>query len=298
MLKFKLPELKKWNTKTGEEWVVVYEIQHPETLVYERFKERKGLNKKGLTNKERREIAANHIADITRLLKEGKINPWVLQVEPVKQNVITVAEAFEQALAIRKPDLKHKTYLDCRNSQLHFMTACRLLGYDTLDIRQFNKAKVLQVLDLIRESRGISAHRWNIHKQRISPLFSVMVAREMIEANPILGVPRKKVAKGKTFEPPTDEEQLIIDKHLYHFHRPLFVYKSLIYATGARPDELLQVKLDQVDLKKGLITIFPEGTKVGMEGKVLPLGNDLVTLLTGTRQAKFGGDWLLIRKQA
>lgn len=272
MLKYKAPKLHKHAT----EWVVEYSIQHPDTEEWHRFKERKGLNKKGVLKKDREKNAADLINSILNNLKAGNINPWAV-VEPVA--VLDVKSALLSALEYKKPDVEESTHTEYKYSLDAFLRSCDALQYSSINITQFKRRHIVNALDHLRAT-GKSDYRWNITKARISALLTVLMEREIIEFNPSFRAIKSKVLPEPTkFDPPTDEEKARIDRHLYNNHRRLFVFKSLIYTAGIRPGEILTIQILRINLESDYIDIPAKDTKVKRYSKRIPITPDMKELL-------------------
>jgi len=90
----------------------------------------------------------------------------------------------------------------------------------------------------------------------------------------IFKLPRMKFSAGiPTFVPQSETAQLFehgnvrSDKGSYFYWRD-FIMIALLYATGIRREELANIKLGDLDLKRGLITVIGKGNKV----RVVPVG--------------------------
>lgn len=91
-------------------------------------------------------------------------------------------------------------------------------------------------------------------------------------------LPRMKFSTGiPTFVPQSEAAHLFehgnarSDKGSYFYWRD-FIMIALLYATGIRREELANIKLSDLDLKMGLITVIGKGNKV----RVVPVGERTV----------------------
>ncbi len=95
------------------------------------------------------------------------------------------------------------------------------------------------------------------------------------EANTACKIKNLKVRESKANIPATPEQQKTIRECLIKKHPHFYVYIITIFHTGIRPNEILQIKLNMIDLDKQQIILLPEITKTNKE-RIVPINNYLL----------------------
>lgn len=266
--------------KNSAYWYIDYYLQNPNTGAEERFIVKKGLNSKRLKdNPENRLKSAKNIeADINSMLAKGEINPWA-DHGPQKPEY-TILQALEAVLPIRQGKVEESSFNTYKITYNFFVEGIKELGFANVKVKDFDDLYASKVLNYLVIKHPCSNARYNDHRTFMSTFFAVMVKQKMIPQNPFFYIDIKKREEPTKFNPPTDDEQTKINNHLFNNHKPLFIYKSLVYAVGARPGkEVLNLKPDDIDFANNIITIRREFVKAGRKNKILLLDPGLAVLL-------------------
>ncbi|MBS1603292.1 MAG: tyrosine-type recombinase/integrase [Bacteroidetes bacterium] len=153
-----------------------------------------------------------------------------------------------------------------------------------LPISEYDRGVCLSLIDECAKERQFSNHNYNKHVSAFRSMFSELVNCRILNLNPLVGYKDKDVPGSDFYQDYTEDEKTRIAKHLLAVHPRLFVVMSMVYHTGARPKEILALKVGDIDLQEYIITIAPEegaeNSKTGFVRKV-PINPHLHKLLSG-----------------
>jgi len=127
-------------------------------------------------------------------------------------------------------------------------------------LADFNKQEAMQYLDYVLIHRNVSALTRNNYLKAMRVLFFVLVDRDYIQSNPFSGIKKLKIEqKRRTVFSPA--ECGIICNFLKGKDNGLLLAISLCYYCALRPAEIRRLKIGDIDLKKGFITLDGTNTK-------------------------------------
>lgn len=287
--------------KSGNDWYVFFRFKHGGKR--HPCKYREGINR--IVDLKERQREAEALLEVkTDWLKAGW-NPITDPEFKARQIAasgvselkrMTLNEALTFALKSKKPDLAKKSYQDYDNILNITKDFTKEHGYGSLQVTTVNRLHVIQILDQLRTEREWSNHRYNAYMGVLRSLFTELEKRLVIEYNPATKIDTKVVAESDRFAPYTDEEKEKISDFLYTRHYRLLVFMLHEYHTGIRPKELLAIRINQVDLKRRIITLLPdleeETTKTPFIRTVV-IPDALYPLLKEMRLEQFPGDFYL-----
>lgn len=292
ILKYDPPRL--YQSKKAE-WYVGAWIYHPNGVDKYRFRRKNGISVTGISRTERIKRGNALCNKILEQLKAGLINPWPeLEAAAVEEKIpeITVSAALLEAYEIKKLRLKSTSANDYKSCLNIYITTLFKLGYAGKRLTDFKRRDAVHALEQIQVDRKFSDFRWNIYKERISSIMSVLVdPLEYIPVNPLHRVPQKKYVKGDRFKPATPEQQEKIDIHLYNHNRPLFLAMHIIQFAGVRPIEVLAIRRFDIDFERLTIAIGGKDVKTG-NSKVVPITEELAILINEHLQNFIGNPYL------
>lgn len=107
----------------------------------------------------------------------------------------------------------------------------------------------------------------------LSGFFKYLIRDGQMQANPLDAVPRSRPKNGRVVWMPEEEAQQVLDAIDDPLERSVFL---TLYRTGLRKGELLQLRLDDVDLQEGMLTVEAQKTQ---SVRHVPLSAELITCL-------------------
>lgn len=215
----------------------------------------------------------------------------------VKQGktVMYLNDALDYAMS--KKTLKKKSKLGY-GSMLSFIKEIALkTGASMLEVAQMDRGACLDLIDECAKERDFSNHAYNKYISILRSMFSVLLDRRLINANPLSDFKDKTVPESNKYAPYTEDEKRRIAKHLARVHPQLFVVMSVVYHTGIRPQEALELLIRDVDMKEDIITIAQEADNLEKSKttsvRKVPINPHLYQLLDGMHVDRFPADYFV-----
>jgi site-specific recombinase XerD len=271
-MNYKLAEIY-YGAKSGKdinkEWFVYYYYKHPTTGKFVRFKERKGINRfKSI--KERTEQAKLLQQAINEELRAG-FNPFLENNSATDQR--TFVEALAYALEIKKKFRLERTYIEYK-SQLKFIkqsiVAC---GFDTMNITEVSRRHIKPVLYHIKENNSINTY--NKYLSLLKSLFSVLVDDEIIEVSPVHGIKNEKKPETVGYKTLNSDLKSRVKTLMYEHSFAFGVIGEIIYDTGIRPKEILNLKWENINQNELTITVIGTESK-NQKTRIVPIRRQLL----------------------
>ena len=237
----------------GHRWYIEFTQTNPKTNIAKRERPTYGLNRiKDLV--EREKLAAFKVAELNDKLLPGGY-PYV---ETVKY--ASIEKAFE--LAYRAKHSKKKTTNDSYRS-LHklLMTFVHEQNIGNLAIRSFSRTQAYQFMDMVQKRR-VSGVTYNKYKTYCTILFNELKRREYVSENPFFKIPNMREEK-KARQPFSMYEKRMILERAEEISPNLLLPIYLIYYCFIRPKELRNLKIGDLNLKEGIITVRSAISKNG-----------------------------------
>lgn len=171
-----------------------------------------------------------------------------------------VLQALEIAFSIKALECSHETMLDYRSYINNFKGYWSLEHDKDFLLEDFRKREALQYLDYLLLEKQHEAITRNNNLRGMKVLFNVLADREYIYENPFVGIKPLKVKKKrrKVF---TKIETQIIMNYLKENDTDLLLAISFCYYCALRRTEMRKLKIENIDLEKGLILLDGTQTK-------------------------------------
>ncbi|WP_276165474.1 tyrosine-type recombinase/integrase [Zobellia alginiliquefaciens] len=185
--------------------------------------------------------------------------------ESIEEPLISVAEAFELALKIKKSILNQNSYPKYRSRINRFQKWLDENDYDVSDIRKIDRKTVISYLnDVLQQT---SPRNRNNTRAALSSLFSTLEENELIGENFILkiNVLRSVPERNKTYTPHQLKE---IDSYLKTNDPLLRLFVQFVSYNFLRPIEICRLKIGDVDIQDKKIYVRAKNKVVKI--KIIP----------------------------
>lgn len=236
------------------------------------------LNLNNIKDLEERAIEFNLLCQaIHANLKQGW-NPNIKDI-PETRNTYTFIEALDFALSKKKPNISAKTYLGYFGTVKYIKTATRSLRLIELPITEVKRVHIKTIMEKAQSQRCWTNNAYNKNLNQLKAVLSELIQYDIIESNPAFNIKNLRVEESIAHAPATDEQMKAIKKELLENHYNFYVFILLIYSIGVRPVEILNIKLDMIDLDADLIVLPPNITKGRKKYRTLPITKQLKTFL-------------------
>jgi len=147
-------------------------------------------------------------------------------------------------------------------------------------ISSINRMMVENALDDLAVKRNLAGPTVNRYQASISSLYrwasQQRKYRELQLNNPTIGIVRRKESKGREVFLTKEQQSLLLHECKKSKWSGLYVLIALLLATGARRNEIAELKWENVNLKDGFIKLLD--TKNG-DDHVISINSTLITLL-------------------
>ena len=263
---FSIPKV----SKTTDLWYVHFRYEGKQ------FRYKMNLNK--IEDLEEKEIRFQNLCQaIYRSLKEGW-NPNIKDI-PETGTQYTFIEALDFAIEKKKPNVSAKTYLGYAGTIKFIKTATRSLRLINLPITEVKRVHIKTIMEKAQSQRCWTNNAYNKHLNQLKAVMSELIQYDIIESNPAHNIKNLRVEESIAHSPATDEQMKAIKKELLENHYNFYIFILLIYSIGVRPVEILNIKLEMIDLDADLIVLPPSITKGRKKYRTLPITKQLKTFL-------------------
>src|SRR6478672_510486 len=235
--------------KAAKGWHIKYSIDGKDYRKY--FKELR-LNR--IKDLDERETAFRFVLEqLKAKLAQELANKNTVQPSYVLDNSLgdewTLSQALDFALEKKKEKISRKTYHDYKGTVKFVKSAIVSLGYQKLPVKETTRKHIKFIMEQARKERKWSDFAYNKNLGYLQGVMSALVKWFVIENNPAHDQETYKVEK-KITETATPEQHKQIAKCLKERNYDFFRYVLTLFHTGIRPEELVDLKLSDIDLKR------------------------------------------------
>lgn len=208
---------------------------------------------------------------------------------------LSVADAVDMVLKLKAADLRPDSMRSYNSIASMFLKFAASRGWDLIDVGQFSAAYAAAYLDDCVIRRKVSATTYNNNLRHMRAVFSVLVDREYLQHNPWKRLQFKRVGekKRRNFRP--DEAAVVVD-YLYQNDKVLFLALLLQYACFIRPSELLRLRFENINIKKGIVVVEQAQAKTH-KVRVATIPDDFLLLLPFDYLQQYPSHYLIFGKQ-
>lgn len=243
---------------TSSNWQVVYYVEHPQTkkLVRKRTKINYIQSKTA-----RRQYAYQLIAEINKKLANGW-NPYIEQEAPRAFELFI--DVIEKFLTVKKKELR-KSSIESYTSILKNFEIWLSKKYkiDKLYIYTIDSNVVRQYFDFLYIEKGITERTYNNYRSILVTIWNWLVENGYSKTNVFVTLKKKKnKKKTRIIIPRVKLEEIFLyleEKEKHFLIAVYFTYFGLI-----RPNELMALKISDIDINNNIIIISPEISKTGL----------------------------------
>lgn len=257
--------------------VVKYDDLSKSWFVYFRynkvlFRYKYGINY--ISNYKKRELEANLLRDaLYQKLREG----WNPQIpDPIQQQSnLTFILALDFALEKKTPNIGKKTLSGYKGTINFIKASTTLVGLNKLPIAETKRAHIKLIMEKAKEERNWTNNAYNKHLNHLKAILSELIQWDIIESNPAHKINNLEVSESNANTPASVQEIETIKKELETNHPEFYTFLITIFHTGIRPEEILNIKLDMINLKKSEIILPAEITKTKRK-RIVPINQYLM----------------------
>jgi integrase len=288
----------KISTSDPKDWFIYFRYTHEGKPHLKKYRE--GINR--IKDKSQRIVEAQKLChERLEWLKMGW-NP-VIDPEYLLRRISSrkgIKEMFlNEALdwALSKKSIKGSSKDDYRCILAFLKETATRIGFSLLPISQVDRTICLELVDECAKDRGFSNNNYNKYISCLRSMLSELLNYRLISVNPLLDFRDRVVPESNKCAAYTEEEKQAIELHLSKVHPQLFVVMSVVYHTGIRPQEALELQVKDIDMKEGIITIAQEAGNLEKSKtsnvRRVPINPHLYEQLRGMQMDQYPGNYFV-----
>jgi integrase len=263
--KFTIPKLVKYDDDS-KPWYVYFRYEK------KLFRYKFSLNY--IKNLSEREHEFREVCKILLSKLNSGWNPNIKDHE-AELSEYTLNEALDFALAKKKPNVSLKTYQGYSGTVRFIKSSVIDLNLKNLKVIEVKRVHIKLILEKTIELRKWSNKAHNKHLGYLKAILSELIQWDIIETNPAFNVKSLPETESDANVPASLADIDRIRKELSTNHKSFYVFVITIFHTGIRPAEILKLKLIDVNLKAGEITLSPDITKTNKK-RIVPINKYLL----------------------
>lgn len=225
----------------------------------------------------RKKYGINYIKDLKKRQEEAELicqglhlklkkdwNPLVPDFEENLGNTLTIGQALDFSVEKKTENNISKSTIDDYKLTVKWAkTAIKKLNLGNLMICELKRIHVKTIMGQIKKDRSWSNHAYNKNFGYFRAILGELIEWEIIEFNPASNIKSLKVDEQNSNVPASDREAALIKEHLKKKFHSFYLFNSMLFHTGIRPEEILQITIGMIDMDENVINIPPEITKTG-----------------------------------
>lgn len=206
-------------------------------------------------------------------LKDGW-NPQIPDIVATKSD-LSFTSALDFAIEKKAPHIGAKT-LSGYNGTIKFVKAAiKSIGLEHLQIIDCKRVHIKLIIEAAKFQRNWTNNAYNKHLNHLKAILSELIQWDIIETNPAHQINNLSVAETEANVPACVEDVERIKQELKSKDLNFWVFCLTIFHTGIRPEEILKITLDLVDLTKSEITL-PAGITKNNKKRIVPINPHLM----------------------
>lgn len=176
------------------------------------------------------------------------------------RTVMTLAHGMEYALSLKLQSDREYTRITYRSVCGIFMEWAREHHYADERIEDFGRVQAQRFLDYVLIKRKVGNRTHNNYILNLRSLFYELVKRGSVKENPFAKMAKRKEVR-KMRVPFNEKDRETVAMAVYDRHPQLYLAIMLICYCGIRVAELRRLRIRDIDLKRGLVTMGGDQTK-------------------------------------
>ena len=247
----------------SNDWYVFFRYWNQETSKYQSIKCKENLNRiKDLVEREAEFKALREARELW--LKLGW-NPLTDRKFEARKQVNahefshikewTVEKCLLHAVANKK--MAPKSRYDYKKSAQYFIEASKPMYIHAMLMKDLEKRHIKAVFNNLLQEFNLSNKNYNKRLEHIKSLLTELVDWEVFQVNPAFGLKNLPEEDTQKFIPLDNEERIKLREYLYLENYQFYIYCITIYYTGIRPDEILSLRIKDLDFKSCTLHLDP-----------------------------------------
>jgi len=206
---------------------------------------------------------------------------------------MTVIEAFKFGLEKKQKTLKPRTFESYETGINYVIKAIKALKLDYLTVDELKRPYAMKILEKTHElAESWSNITYNKNLGYIKSVYGMLEKHGVIEHSPFYKIETLKEEQNEANITADDDEIKEIKETLMNVFPSFYVYMVTIFHTGIRPDELLGIKIGDIDLKNYYIKLKAPDSKVA-KYRNIPINNFLAAIYKEMELNDYPNDYYL-----
>lgn len=273
MEQYKLAKLYDAGGDLSDQWYVYYSFVHPESKQFTRFK--KTLSNKLLTKAARYSSAQATIKKINIWLRQGN--------SPFDDNNtnVSLVSALDAYIISIKNKVRIRTFhsYSCYANKLKAFLEKK--GFENIKVSGFTLELANQFLNWAKNEGKVSNRTHNNIKDGTSTIFKYFILQKYTDINPFTSIAKLQEEEAEiTCLTPTELQAM--KKHMPEENYSLYAISLLVFYCFLRPQEIVRLKVENIDLMHQRIRLGGKTTK-NKKTQVVVIPDPLVEVLVNLR---------------
>jgi len=251
-------------------WFIFYYFRNPNTGKWHRIKHYISERCKNRTQrycearKLKKKIDKQLLQGYNPFLNKGKLNE-------------TLVISLENILTLKKESNRKRTYMTYRSYTKYFKNFLNTSGLHSITAVDFDFNHAVAFMDWILTNRKLSNRSYNNYLQCLSTLFTVLYKRQYISINPFSRIDPLPTEETSLIAF-SKEELITMQTHLPVWNYNLYVAACLVFYCFLRPNEIMQLRVENLDLE-GKRIIVPGSVSKNKKSEVVHLPAPMIDVL-------------------
>lgn len=246
--------------KQGDKWFIEF--------YYENKRHRYSYGVNRIKDKRTRDKQLNFYR---ATLEHKLLNNWNPDEDvETKPEVKSFRQSLNFALEKKRPNVRRNTYDDYTTSLNKFLDEAANNGLDHINVKDITRKNILLIMEELTLRYKWSNKTYNKNLGNIRSLFSILVEWEYVDINVCRDIKVKKIDQSAMYEPADDIELKVIKDHLQNTFSNLWDFVFFMFQTGLRPNEILSIKLEMIDMNNRVINLPKEFIKTNRK-RLIPI---------------------------
>lgn len=271
-------------------WVIEYFVVNPETMAYDRFREKfQRMRKKFPSDDEARKAAKRLCKERNKQLSSG----WSPFMKEGSSRIFTRLDtALDLFLKEKLREIRPDTRRVYKSQVSMFMTWLNANNLDGVYVKHFSSINADDYLTHQFVELGKSSCTYNNYLTFFRGLFNWFIDKGYCDHNPFSKLKRKKEEEKKRDVIPPEWDFQIMD-YCRKNDPSLALICMLVYSSFIRPAEICRIKIKDIHLDKSAIYIPGENAK-NTHARWATLTPDTCQMITDLGILDFDPDWYMV----
>lgn len=267
LIKYRYTEL----NNSGKRWYVYFYAINPASGILER--KRIYINR-ARTKETKIRYAKKLMETINNRLDNGW-NPFITEKE-LKQYT-HLLRVLDLMLNYRLAYIREKSKANYISRVKKLKAWIKKLNKERMFVFEFDEAMAIDFMNNLLMNEKIKGRTYNNHLVDYRSFFNLMMKHKYITSNPFHAVDRMP-EESKIKQPFTTDQQQEYKEYVEKYEYDFFIISQYTYYCALRPNEIVQLKIKDFNLKRGLVFV-PSHISKNRKERIIPIAENFLQII-------------------